>query len=167
MIERLLLAWAMRIIPANEREWAEAMRSELASIGSPAGRLKWCAGCLGAALRLRAACAEGRFEAGCAAILLALTYVDWRSPDPTLVVFAFAVLPALLAYRRPGHARAVGLIFGLWLLAAHGVADLAAPLRPAYQHLPLRPMEFAEIALLLGVTLPAATLGARLRRIPR
>lgn len=165
MIERLLLACAMRILPRSERDWAKAMRGELASIRDPSGRLGWCVGCFGAALRLRAASAEGRFEAACAGVLVLLTVVDWHSPDPTLVVVALAVLPALFAYRRPLHGRPIGLLFGLWLLVAHSVADLAVPLRPSYQHLPLSPAELAEIALLLLVTLPAAALGARLGRM--
>jgi hypothetical protein len=73
----------------------------------------------------------------------------------------------LLAYCRPGRCRQIGLLFGLWLLVAHGVADLAAPLRPFYQRLPLSPAEFVEIALLLVITLPAAVLGAQLKQIRR
>jgi hypothetical protein len=141
------------------------MQSELAAIGDGAGRLRWSAGCLGAALRIRADSAEGRFAATGAAILACLTLVDWNSPDPTLVIVALAVIPAVLAYYRPDRCRRIGLVFGLWLLAAHGLADLAAPLRPAYQRLPLSLAEFAEIALLVGITLPAAALGAHLKHI--
>jgi hypothetical protein len=164
MIARLLLACAMRLVPGSERDWAKAMESELASIDDASHRARWSAGCLGAALRIRAESAEGRFEVICAAILALLTLVDWNSPDPTLVIAALAVIPALLAYCRPCRCRQVGLLFGLWLLAAHGLADVFAMLRPAYQHLPLSPAEFVEIALLLGVTIPAAAFGASLRR---
>jgi hypothetical protein len=167
MIERLLLTCAIRLVPERERDWARAMLGESASIRAPAGRLRWCVGCLGAALRIRADSAEGRFEAVCAGALALLTFIDWHSPDPTLVIVALAIVPALLAYCRPPRLRSIGLLFGLWLLVAHGIADLAVPLRPAYQHLPLSPAEFVEIALLLIIALPAAGLGAQLGRMRR
>lgn len=173
MRERLLAALARRlfllsrrIIPGAARDWAAAMEGELAAIEEPGHRLGWAAGCLLAALRIRAASAEGRFELICSLLLGLLTLFDWSSPDPTPTIGLLAALPALLAYAYPTRCWRIGLLFGLWLLAAHAFADLFAALRPAYQRLPLTLAELIEIAVLIGITLPAALLGARLRRSP-
>lgn len=163
MTARLMAALARRILPRSERDWAAAMEGELAAIEAPIGRIAWAAGCLGAALRMRAASTEGRFELICALLLALLTLLDWNSPDPSVTIALLAVLPGLLAYSCPSRRREIGLLFGLWLLAAHGFADLFASLRPAYQRLPLTPAELGEIAFLAAITLPAAWLGARLR----
>ena len=140
------------------------MEGELAAIGTPERRVIWAAGCFRAALKIRAASAEGRFELLCGFVLAFITLLDWTSPDPSVTIALLAILPALLAYSSPTHSWRIGLVFGFWLLAAHGFADVFGSLRPTYQQLPLTLAELVEIALLAGVTLPAALLGARLRR---
>lgn len=172
MMERVLaaLAWrlialARHILPRDAHDWAAAMEGELGAIEARGGRVAWATGCLLAALRMRATSSEGRFGLISGLLLALLTVLDWNSPDPSPTIASLAILPALLAYAYPARCRGIGLLFGLWLLAAHCFADLFASLRPAYQHLPLTPAEIVEIALLAGITLPAAWLGARLRPV--
>ncbi len=49
---RWLLRLALRLMPPDRREWAEAMRAEFAYL-PPRGALRWSLGCLIAALKLR------------------------------------------------------------------------------------------------------------------
>jgi hypothetical protein len=158
-----LLVLSRHILPGGARDWAAAMEGELAAIKAPGRRLVWAAGCLRAALGMRAASADGRFKLLCGLLLALLTLLDWNSPDPSLTIALLAFLPVLLAYSYPLRSWRIGLVFGLWLLAAHWLADFSASLRPSYQLLPLSLGELVEIAALVGITLPAAWLGARLR----
>lgn len=159
----LLSGWAVYLTPTAERDWARGMCVELTMIDAPGDRLRWAAGALGAAIRLRLATGEGRFDLFCLALLVSLTSFDWKSPDSTPTILMIATVPALLAFAQPKRAWGIGLLFGVGLFGAHWLADFSAALRPFYQRLPLSPMELIEIAAAAGIAFPAAWLGAKLR----
>jgi len=160
----LLMALARRLAPGDEREWLQAMRSEMDCLAEPRLRLRWAAGGLAAAARMRARSRAARFQGLCLAALALITVQDWRNPDPTATFLALVFAPGLLAFAEPRRRWGIGALFGLWLLAVHAAADLWPSLRPHYQRLPLSPAELLEIALLLAIAVPAAQLGALARR---
>lgn len=160
-----LMAAAQCVTPAERREWLEAMRGEYAQLGAPAEKLRWSAGSFAAAIRLAVGSRTGRFQGTCLALLVPITVHDWRSADPTLTLLLLVFVPGILAYANPARRWNIGLVFGLWLLIAHGLADLSGALRPHYQRMPLSAAELAEIALLVAIAVPAALLGARARRM--
>jgi hypothetical protein len=158
-----LMALAARLVPAADRDWVRAMEGECASLGCARSRILWSAGCLLAAARLCARSGAARFYALCLALLFILTIHDWNSADPTVTFVSLVFIPGALAFAEPERRWRIGLLFGSWLLLAHGLADFSAALRPHYQRLPLSPAELAEIALLAAITIPAAAIGARAR----
>lgn len=161
---RLIIRCAMRLTPPTERGWMEAMRAEMAHIEEPTGKLIWAVGALVAALRIRATLPAGRFDLICLTALTLLTLLDWSSADPAPTVLALVATPAILANAEPDRARQLGLLFALWVLGTHVLADLSAALRPSYQHLPLTVLELAEIAFIACLTIPSAWLGAQAAR---
>jgi len=167
LFARAAMAAARRLMPADKRELLEAMEAELATLDAPAARLRWSLGCAAGAIRLGSRSSGARFATTSLALLVLITWYDWRSADPTLTFVALVFMPGVLAYAFPSRRWTIGLAFGLWLLAAHVAADLWPALRPYYRPLPLKWAEVAEIALIVAITVPAALLGAAARMPPR
>lgn len=159
----LLLRLAARVAPADSRLWIAALRGELDALSSNREIVAWAFGALLAAIRL--AIPDWRWLGESALLLATVTLLDWRSPNPAPTIALLALLSATLAWLWPSRAPAIGALAGLWLLAAHTVADIGIGAPPDYQRLPLAWTEHLEIAALILLTLPAALIGRRLRRL--
>jgi hypothetical protein len=176
---RSVLVLALRVLPADRVDWAQAMLVELDQVEGPRERWQFSLGCTWAALRIRMHSPEPggallrAVVLGCAAIALALVgyglvqYPGLRS-EPNVWGAMIVFLATLLTYtalaiflsrgasQRPAAARRYGLTGGLavgvgWLL---GIAPPSA--LQGWVFLPL-------LVALLGPAVAAAVAGSGTR----
>ncbi len=174
---RSLLGFAVRGLPADRVDWAQAMLVELDQVEGGRERWRFSLGCVWAAVRIRVRSAEPGGASlrvivlGCAAIALALVgygllrYPGLRS-DPNLWGAMIVFLAALLVYvglavvlsrgvaQESATARLHGLVGGL-ALGACWLLTIAPPsILKEWVFLPL-------LVALLGPALVAAVAGRR------
>ena len=129
-----LLSAAVWVMPAERRDWARAMRAELAAIDRPADRWSFAWGCLRASHLLRGVLHLLAVLGALGALLAWIATVDYAPLFWILSVVASVLAAVCWQGRRAGMLGPTGDGLAAWLLRAGGYLAAAAVIVVALAH---------------------------------
>jgi len=128
----LMMGHALGRLGRTRSEWADAMASENAWIGSDDERLRWSTGCAVASYRAPGAFDWPTYPAALLAGIVLMTAYQWSADEGLGTMVVLALTSLLLGMLRPGRNLLSGVAIGLVVSAVNGFETISG-LRPAYE----------------------------------
>ena len=128
----LLLGHAENRLRRRHPDWADAMASESASLGSDDEQLRWSAGCAIASYRAPGAFDWAVYPATLGAGVALMVAYQWTVDESLQTVAVVSLLGLLLGVLQPRRSLLSGAMVGLVVVAVN-VFETISGFRPAYE----------------------------------